>query len=106
MGKNFILESRKDLCPILFNIFLCDLLLFIRIKDVASYADENSPYETGGNSTYVYYLEILGNALLNWFNGNSMIANLGKYHPSYLVMIAVKSQSQMKEFPAVNAKNF
>ena len=33
---------------ILFNIFLRDLFLFIKNKDVASYADDTTPYEIGG----------------------------------------------------------
>ena len=50
-------------------------------KDVASYADDATPYETGGNSAYVKHnLEVLGNTLLNWFNDNSIEANPGKYH--------------------------
>ena len=66
--------------PILFNIFLSDLFLFIKNKDVASYADATTPYETGGNSAYVTHnLEVLENKLLNWFNDNSMKANPGKY---------------------------
>ena len=32
--------------PILFNIFLCDLFLFIKNKDVANYADDTTPYTT------------------------------------------------------------
>ena len=28
----------------------------------------------------MHNLEVLGNTLLNWFNGNSMTANPGKYH--------------------------
>ena len=67
--------------PILLNIFLSDLFLFIKNKDVASYADDTTPYETGKNSAYVIHnLEVLGNTLLNWFNDNSMKANSGKYH--------------------------
>ena len=67
--------------PILFNIFLCDLFLFVKNKDVASYVDNATPYETGGNSTYIIHnLEILGNTLLKWFNINSIKANPGKYH--------------------------
>ena len=41
--------------PILFNIFLSDLFLFIKNKDVVSYADDTTPYETGGNSAYVIH---------------------------------------------------
>ena len=69
------------LVPILFNIFLSDLFLFIKNKDVASYADDTTPYETGRNSAYVIHnLEVLGNTLLNWFSDNSMKVNPGKYH--------------------------
>ena len=67
--------------PTLFNVFLSDLFLFIKNKDVASYADDTTPYETGGNSTYVIdNLPVLENTLLNWLNDNSMKANPGKYH--------------------------
>ena len=67
--------------PILFSILLSDLLLFIKNKDVANYADDTTPCEIGGNSAYVTHnLEVLGNTLLNCFNDNSMKANHGKYH--------------------------
>ena len=66
--------------PILFNIFLCDLFLFIKSKGVASHADDTTSYDTGGNSAYVIHnFEVLQNTLLNWFI-NSMKANPGKYH--------------------------
>ena len=66
--------------PILFNIFLSDLFLFIKNKDVASYADDTTPYKTWGNSKYVTNnLEVLGNTPLNWVNDNRMKANPGKY---------------------------
>ena len=67
--------------PLLFIIILCDLLFFIKNKDVASYADDTPLYKTVRNSVYVIYdLENLGNTLLKWFNDNSMKANPGKYH--------------------------
>ena len=57
-GRKFYLESH--------NIFLSYLFLFIKNKDVAIYAENATPYETGGNSEYVIQnLEVLGNALLN-----------------------------------------
>ena len=83
MGSNFIWSPTKGstLIPILFNIFLCNLFLFIKNKDVSSYADDTTPYEAGGNSAYaIHNLEVLGNTLLNWFSDNSMKANPGKYH--------------------------
>ena len=67
--------------PILFNIFLSHLFLFIKNKDVASYANTTTPYKTGGNSAYVTHnLDVLGNTLLNWSNEDSIKANPGKYH--------------------------
>ena len=30
--------------PLLFNLFLCDLFLFIEEVDIMSYADDNTPY--------------------------------------------------------------
>ena len=61
----FGVSKGSILGSILFNIFLCDLFLFIKNKDVASNADDTVPYETGGNSAYVIHnLEVLGNKLL------------------------------------------
>ena len=33
--------------PLLFNIFLCDLFLFLHDISVANYTDDNTPYCTG-----------------------------------------------------------
>ena len=77
---------------ILFNIFLSHLFLFIKNKDVVSYADGTTRYKTGGNFAYVIHnLEVLGETILNWFKENSMKANSCKYHLLYLVMIPVNS---------------
>ena len=35
--------------PLLFNIFLCDLFLIMNNFDIASYADDNTPYAVGNN---------------------------------------------------------
>ena len=35
--------------PLLFNIFLCDLFLIMENIDIASYADDNTPYTTGNS---------------------------------------------------------
>ena len=82
MGGNFIWSPLSlILGPLFFNIFLCDLFLFVENKDVTSCADDTTPYKTGVNSAFVIHnLEVLGNTLLKWFNDNSMKANPGKYH--------------------------
>ena len=35
--------------PLLFNIFLCDLFLIMENIEIASYADDNTPYTTGNS---------------------------------------------------------
>ena len=65
MGRNFIWNPTR-IYPRSFKIFLEDLTLFIKNKYVASYADDTTPYETGGNSAYVIHnLKVLGNTLFN-----------------------------------------
>ena len=77
----FGVSQGSILGPILFNIFLCNVFLFIKNTDVASYPDDTTPYETGENSAYVIHnLEVLGNTLLRWFDDNSMKASPDKYH--------------------------
>ena len=33
--------------PLLFNIFICDLFMFLPKNGIANYADNNTPYSTG-----------------------------------------------------------
>ena len=99
--------------PLLFNIFLCELFLFIKNQDVASYADDTTPNKTGGNSAFVIQ-EVLGNTLLKWLNDNSMKASPAKYYlllsgsDSNKIAIGNKaiSSSKCKKLLRVNAKNF
>ena len=67
--------------PLLFNIFLCDLFLFLLDIPVANDADDNIPYCTGLKiSDVLIKLENAAEALLQWFKDNRMKANPDKYH--------------------------
>ena len=65
--------------PLLFNIFLCDLFLFISDTDIASYADDNTLYTVGKNpEKIIKVLEHTAVEILTWFENNGMKANSDK----------------------------
>ena len=67
--------------PLLFNIFLCDLFLFLDDIPVVNYADDNASYCTGLKiSDVLTKLENAAETLLQWFKDNRMKANSDKYH--------------------------
>ena len=72
------------LSPLLFNIFLCDLFLFLHDIPVANYADDNTPYCTRLKiSDVLIKLENAAETLLQWFKDrmkNRMKAYPDKYH--------------------------
>ena len=43
--------------PLLFNIFICDLFLFLPKIGVDNYADDNSPYLTGSRISTLYLIQ-------------------------------------------------
>ena len=80
--------------PLLFNIFLCDLFLFLDDIPVANYADGNTPYCTGLKiSDVLIKLENAAETLLQWFKDNRMKANPDKYH---LLINNTKESFQIK----------
>ena len=67
--------------PLLFNIFLSDLFLFLNEVDIANYADDNTPYVCEQDSIKVTEnLESSSAKLSTWFISNRMKANPDKYH--------------------------
>ena len=67
--------------PILFNIYLCDLFFFLENTDVASYADDTTPYTYGENfEEVIKSLEDSSKILFQWFTNNYMKANADKCH--------------------------
>ena len=67
--------------PLLFNVFLCDLFLFIPNIDLVSYADDNTPFAMGSSELEVINeIKSLAESLTLWFRNNCMKVNLDKIH--------------------------
>ena len=67
--------------PLLFNIFLNDLFLFVENSDLSNYADENTLYGSGNDlekvkQTLRQDLEIV----TKWYYENYMVLNSDKCH--------------------------
>ena len=67
--------------PLLFIIFICDLFYFEENVDIASYADDNTPYCASHDiQTTINTLQDSSVKLFDWFPKNSMTANANKCH--------------------------
>ena len=67
--------------PLLFNIFVNDLFLFVSSSNISNYADDNTLYTSGYNLKEVQ--EVLLNDLnkvTEWFFEHYMVLNAGKCH--------------------------
>ena len=67
--------------PLLFNIFLNDIFLFVKDSKITNHADDNTPYATEDSiEKLLETLEKETNILLEWFNFNEMKSNTDKCH--------------------------
>ena len=67
--------------PLLFNIFINDIFLFLENTQIANYADDNSIYAVEKDVlTLLQTLERETFNVLNWFKLNEMISNISKCH--------------------------
>ena len=67
--------------PLLFNIYLSDLLMFCENSNIANYADDNSPFSCNTNiESVISQLESDSNILLEWVKNNGLKANPDKFH--------------------------
>ena len=67
--------------PLLCNIILCDLFLFVEEVDIMSYADDNTPYVCSENiDVNLEKLEEVGKVLFEWFPNNFLKSNADKCH--------------------------
>ena len=87
--------------PILFNIFLCDLFLIVDDIDIASYADDNTPYCTNKiPNNLKLTLKLASEKVFQWFHNNGMKANIDKCH--FLSSLDIASTMTIENF---NIKN-
>ena len=78
--------------PVLFNLFINDLFLFIKEADLANFADDNTLYVSKKNLAEV--LEVLEReceTAINWFKENNMIVNPDKFQT--MIIISNKEQN-------------
>ena len=67
--------------PLLFNLFLCDLFLFVEEVDIMSYVDDNTPYVCSENvDVTLEKSEEVGKVLFEWFSNNLLKPNRDKCH--------------------------
>ena len=62
--------------PLLFNIFLCDMFFILHDIEIASYADDTTPYVSANSiEETISILEDISEKLFQWFTSNQMKAN-------------------------------
>ena len=67
--------------PLLFSIYICDMFYDICDCDIASYADDNTPYASSSSlDPLINKLEESANNLFQWFGNNHMKTNADKCH--------------------------
>ena len=77
----FGLAQGSILGPLLFNIHMCDLFFVAVSNDLASYADDTTPYVCLEDMDLIIEkLEVKVNDIFQWFNENTMKANGDKCH--------------------------
>ena len=71
--------------PLLFNIYINDLLLCIEKSGICNFADDNTLYASGENiGDVATCLEVDIENVLKWFDWNQMVANPEKFQVMFL----------------------
>ena len=88
--------------PILFNIFIIDLLFFIKDSKICNFADDNTLSVCGTSIDRVVLrkLEQDLQKAMNWFRNNSLVANPSKFQR---LLLGEKNSSML--FLEINGKH-
>jgi hypothetical protein len=87
--------------PILFNVFINDLFLFIENANIHNYADDNAIQHQASNlDDLIAVLENESNTAVDWLNLNEMIVNPKKFQ----LLISAKSNTKNLVGTPVNIK--
>ena len=89
--------------PLLFNIFINDLFVFVSSSNLSNYADDNTLYASGFNLEEVKKcLSTDFDAVTKWFYENHMALNAGKCH---LMCLGKDTRNETFIFKGVVMKN-
>ena len=90
--ENGVLQG-SILGPLLFNIDLIDLFFICENDDIASYADDTTPYTCARDTpTVISELQSTLEKLFNWIEKNHLKANPEKFH----LLLSLKSSTETK----------
>ena len=88
--------------PFHFNIFISDLFLILNNIEIASYADDNTPYCSYKSfEDVITCLERTAGDLFAWFNNNGMKANADKCH--LLLNTKEKLKANISNYTIINS---
>ena len=107
MGRAYGESQGYILGRLLSNIFIRDPCFIVNEADVASYADDNTPFVSGDRLDDVLYsLENTSLKLFDWFSNDQMRANPDKCHlltsAAASITINIKDNAILK----VRTKNY
>ena len=96
------LRQSSILGPILFNLFINDLLIYIKNSDLHNFADDNTnSCDSSLQNERIPELEKEGNIAAQWFWDNSMVVNPEKIQA---IIIERKSQNYNPQRFTINEK--
>ena len=79
--------------PLLFNIYVNDLIYFIQNTEICNFADDNTIYSCGNNlDRIIIDLEEDLCQALEWFESNRLVANPSKFQ---MMLLGIKRNDKL-----------